>query len=76
MNILAFFEFSVQEVMLLAVVMLFYPLLTLYCLVDIVRSDFKDSATKIIWALIVFFAPIFGSIIYLVIGRQSKVINP
>jgi hypothetical protein len=53
MNTLAFYEFSSGELWLVAGIALIYPLLVIYCLVDIVRSDFKDSTTKLIWVLIV-----------------------
>jgi hypothetical protein len=76
MNILAFFEFGVREIMLLALIMLAFPILVGYCLVDIIKSDFKDSTAKLIWVLIVLFAPILGSIIYLSIGRKSKITRP
>lgn len=75
MNTLAFFEFSSIELLLIGF-FLIYPLLVIYCLVDIVRSDFKDSTTKLIWVLIVLFAPFLGSIVYLVMGRQSKTMIP
>jgi hypothetical protein len=75
MNTLAFFEFSLSELLLIGFALL-YPLLVIYCLVDIVRSNFKDSTTKLIWVLIVLFAPFLGSIVYLVMGRQSKTLIP
>lgn len=37
MNILAFYEFSSGELWLVALIALIYPLLAIYCLVDIVR---------------------------------------
>jgi uncharacterized membrane protein YhaH (DUF805 family) len=73
MNLLAFFEFSPQELLLLGSIWLIWPLLTLFCLIDIIRSNFKDSATKLIWALLVLFMPILGAIAYLVTGRGTKV---
>jgi hypothetical protein len=73
MNTLAFFEFSPQELLLLVSIWLIWPFLTLFCLIDIIRSDFKDSATKLIWALLVLFMPILGAIAYLVAGRGTKV---
>ncbi len=76
MNTLAFYEFSSGELWLVVAIALIYPLLVIYCLVDIVRSDFKDSTTKLIWVLIVLFAPFLGSVAYLIIGRQSKTIIP
>ncbi|NNU33479.1 PLDc_N domain-containing protein [Mucilaginibacter sp. S1162] len=75
MNMLAFYEFSSAELWLIGFALL-YPLLVIYCLVDIVRSNFKDSTTKLIWVLIVLFAPFLGSIAYLVVGRQSKTLIP
>jgi hypothetical protein len=76
MNILTFFEFTAPEIMLVAACMLAFPLLTLFCLVDILRADFKDSTTKLLWVLVVLFAPFLGSVIYLIIGRKTKVITP
>ncbi len=75
MNILTFFEFGVSETMLICFALIF-PLLTIFCLVDIIRADFKDSTTKLIWVLVVLFAPFLGPILYLIIGRKTKVITP
>lgn len=47
--------------------------LPIIALVDIVKSNFKESNSKIMWVLIVLIMPIFGSIIYFVIGRGQKV---
>lgn len=45
----------------------------LWALLDIVRSDFKDSATKIIWFILVFFLYFLGVAIYYFFGRDQKV---
>lgn len=47
-------------------------ILPLVALIDIVKSNFKDSTTKLIWVLIVLFAPLLGTLIYFAIGRQQK----
>jgi len=47
-------------------------ILMVYSVVDIVRSDFKDTTHKLLWILIVVLAPLIGSIIYLLIGRSKK----
>ncbi|SKB69358.1 PLDc N-terminal domain-containing protein [Daejeonella lutea] len=47
-------------------------ILTLYCLIDIMRSTFSDSVNKILWVIIVLLAPLIGSILYLVWGRSQK----
>ncbi|MHA7130464.1 PLDc N-terminal domain-containing protein [Algoriphagus namhaensis] len=49
-----------------------YFILWVYCLVDVIRSDFKDPNMKIIWILIILFAQVIGSLVYLVIGKSTK----
>ncbi|UZD21662.1 PLD nuclease N-terminal domain-containing protein [Algoriphagus halophytocola] len=49
-----------------------YFALWIYCLVDIVRSEFKDSNMKLIWIVIILFAQLIGPLIYLVIGKGTK----
>lgn len=48
-------------------------LLWLIALIDILKSNFKESTSKIIWVLIVIFLPIIGSILYFIIGKENKV---
>lgn len=54
------------------VIILIYGLVWIYCLVDILRSDFKDPNMKIIWILIILFAQVIGSLIYLAMGKSTK----
>jgi hypothetical protein len=49
-----------------------YFALIAFCLIAILRSDFKDNTNKLIWVLVVLLAPFIGSILYLAIGRNSK----
>ena len=44
----------------------------IYCVNDIMRSTFKDSASKIIWILIVLFMPLLGSLAYLGSAEKLK----
>ena len=46
----------------------------LWCLVlvDIIRSDFKDNTTKIIWLLIIIFIPFVGVILYPLLSSNQK----
>ena len=46
----------------------------LWCivLVDIIRSNFKDSNNKIIWLIVVIFIPFIGVILYPLIGPGQK----
>lgn len=60
------------ELMLLIIPLTYFALIA-FCLIDILRSDFKDSSGKLIWVLVVLLAPFLGSILYLVIGRSTRV---
>jgi pilus assembly protein TadC len=51
---------------------LVYFIFWLYCLIDVIRSDFKDPNMKLIWIVILLFAHVFGPIIYLVMRNRSK----
>ena len=49
-----------------------YFILWVYCLVDAIRSDFKDRNMKLIWVIILLFAHGLGPIAYLILGKNSK----
>ncbi|PZX58317.1 phospholipase D-like protein [Algoriphagus ratkowskyi] len=51
---------------------LIYTILWIYCLVDILRSDFKDPNMKIIWIVIILFAQGIGPLVYLAMGKGTK----
>ena len=73
MNDLLFFNIGQSEIILISVVAIIPILLMVFCLIDIIRSDFKDGTVKILWIICVLVAPFLGSVIYLVIGRTQKV---
>ncbi|MEP0714408.1 PLD nuclease N-terminal domain-containing protein [Algoriphagus sp.] len=50
-----------------------YTILWVYCLVDILRSEFKDPNMKIIWIVIILFAQVIGAIVYLAMGKSTKI---
>ncbi len=47
--------------------------LWIYCLVDIIKANFKGENDKIIWLLLIIFLPLIGSILYLAIGMKQKI---
>lgn len=49
-----------------------YFILWVYCIVDVLRSNFKDQNMKLIWVVILLFAQGFGPIAYLILGKGSK----
>ncbi|WP_040302423.1 PLDc N-terminal domain-containing protein [Algoriphagus machipongonensis] len=54
------------------IIILAYFVLWVYCLVDIIRSDFKDGNMKLIWVIIILFAQVLGPIAYLILGKNTK----
>ncbi len=44
--------------------------LMIYCLVDVARRE-RTKGPKWMWILIIIFVNLFGSIIYLIVGRQE-----
>ncbi|WP_394335574.1 PLDc N-terminal domain-containing protein [Algoriphagus formosus] len=49
-----------------------YFIFWVYCLVDVIRSEFKDPNMKIVWVLILVFAQGIGPIVYLILGKNGK----
>lgn len=43
---------------------------------DILRSEFRDSITKLIWVLVAIFVPFLGVLLYFIIGRNQRMLNP
>ena len=46
--------------------------LWLWALIDLLRSNFKNSTEKLIWAVVIIFVPVLGALLYLLIGRSQK----
>lgn len=44
-------------------------------IVDIIRSDFKDSNNKLLWIVLVIFLPLIGSLLYFAIGKDQKALS-
>ncbi len=50
--------------------------LWIYCLVDVIRAEFKGESDKIIWLILIVMLPMIGSILYLTIGVKQKKARP
>jgi uncharacterized membrane protein YhaH (DUF805 family) len=59
------------EFLLLFVFIVLPAVLWLWAIIDLVRREFSDSATKIIWALVIIFIPFVGSVLYLAVRRSN-----
>lgn len=54
-------------------VLLFLPLaITLWALIDTVKSDFKNDANKLVWIIVILGMPLLGGILYFLIGTKQK----
>ncbi|WP_151944262.1 PLDc N-terminal domain-containing protein [Aliarcobacter butzleri] len=58
-----------MEIMLV----IFILLVPIIVLIDVIRSDFKDSANKIIWIIILLVLWPIGWLLYLIFGRKQKI---
>lgn len=47
-----------------------YVAVLIFVILDIIRSDFKDSTTKIIFILIVLLLPTLGMLIYMIYRKK------
>ncbi len=54
----------------LVVISLFFTVFWIIELVDIVRRQFRDDVTKVLWFAIVFCSHVIGAIVYYFAGKQ------
>jgi TonB family protein len=62
-----------QESTILWALCLVWIVLTIRAVKDIVQSHFADPNNKLVWTIISIFIPIFGPILYFVVGKKQKV---
>lgn len=62
------------ELVIILFVLLGIILLPLIAIVDIIRSKFEGNM-QLIWIIIIAFFNIFGAILYLIIGRNQKILQ-
>jgi hypothetical protein len=52
---------------------LFALVFWVWCIIDIVKGEFKSDTDKIVWLLLVILLPFIGSVLYVTLGRRQKV---
>ncbi|MDR3610876.1 MAG: PLDc N-terminal domain-containing protein [Ignavibacteriaceae bacterium] len=62
--------FRIRSILIIA----FFFLLWASAFVDILKSNFKKNS-KLIWIIVVVLIPLFGAILYFMIGRKQKIIK-
>ena len=71
--ILTLLSLSLMHLFIVLLFVLLPTVLWIAALVDIIKSNFKDSNNKIIWILIVILVPIIGSILYFLMAKNQKI---
>jgi len=66
------FMFMLGSSMLFLAVGLALFVLWIWAIIDVIKSDFKDSTTKIIWIALLIFLPFLGAVIYPFLGKSTK----
>lgn len=66
---------SYQHVIILFLIFVLPVILWIIAITSIIKSNFRDNTTKIVWLLAVIFLPFLGSIIYFIAGKSTKVLN-
>lgn len=70
---LTILSLSVIHLIIVFIFILLPSIFWIIALIDILKSDFRDTNGKIIWALVVIFLPVIGSILYFLIGKSQKI---
>ncbi|MGN7885314.1 PLDc N-terminal domain-containing protein [Dyadobacter endophyticus] len=72
MNLASFLGLGQMELILISAVLL--PMLvSLWALIDAIRSDFAKDINKLIWILVIICVPFVGGVLYFVLSRKQKV---
>jgi hypothetical protein len=68
--LLEFFNLGGIEILIVLIILAIPFGLMIYALIDIMRSEFKESNTKLIFFVLVLLMPCLGSLIYLFIRNN------
>ncbi|WP_297337338.1 PLDc N-terminal domain-containing protein [Algoriphagus sp.] len=52
--------------------MLVYLGFWVYALLEVLRNEFRGAHERLMWILIILFAPIIGTFLYLSMGRRAR----
>ncbi len=66
------FMFLIGSSMLFLAAGLAIFVLWIWAIIDVIRSEFKDQTTKIIWIALLIFLPFLGAVIYPFVGKSTK----
>lgn len=58
--------------LIISAISFIYFILMVYSIVDVIRSEFKDPSMKLIWIIVIVFAQVIGTLVYLILGKSTK----
>ena len=70
---LAFIKIGFPELVLFCFFVLIPLLLIIFSIRDLIKAEFKSKNEKLIWILIILFAPVLGALLYLLIGKTRNI---
>lgn len=73
MKSLLFLNMGGPEIIIILFAGLLPLILMVYCIMDILKSTFKDNNTKLLWTIIVLLAPVIGPVMYILMSKKEKV---
>lgn len=62
-------EYSLIVWIVFGLILLVMPVIAL---ISALTGTFKDSTTKLTWVLVIIFAPLFGWILYFLVGKKQR----
>lgn len=72
MNTLSVFGLGTLELILVSAILI--PMLvTLWALIDVIRSEFIKDINKLIWIIVILCVPFVGAVLYFFLARGQKV---
>lgn len=77
MPIFAFGYGAPHEITILALILLFMALPTVFWIIELVdaaRRRFPEPSVKIVWLFVIFFFPILGALVYYLVGKKQGIL--
>ncbi len=65
---------GIAEIMIILFILIIPFGLVIYTIIDIVRSNFRDNNSRLLFLILVLFVPFIGSILYFIL--KNKYIEP
>ncbi|RZS95712.1 PLDc N-terminal domain-containing protein [Cecembia calidifontis] len=65
-------DFNSDFAVFIVVLSIVYTIIWVWAIVDLIKSKFKDSNMKLVWAVVLIFANPIGPIVYFILSGEQK----